>query len=290
LPSAGNARVASALSRRQPHPTIASQLENLMRRTHALLILLAAVWPSILLAEVQTKAIEYASQDVPLTGHLYWDDSIEGKRPGVLVIHEWWGLNDYVKSRARMLAELGYVAFAADMYGNGQVTDQPSQAQEWMQEVTADEEEWLARTELGLAQLKASELVDPAKTAAIGYCFGGGTVLKMAYADADVLGVASFHGSLPAAPEEAKGKIGPKILVLHGQADSFVAPEVVTNFQNKLEAAGANWEMDIYGGARHGFTNPNAADRGIENIQYDAQADARSWARMQAFFAELLAE
>jgi dienelactone hydrolase len=189
-----------------------------------------------------------------------------------------------------MLAELGYVAFAADMYGNDQVTDQPDQARDWMQEVTADVELWVQRAELGLAQLTASELVEPTKTAAIGYCFGGGTVMHMAYANADVRGVASFHGSLPAAPEEVKGKIGPEILVLHGQADSFVAPEVVTNFQNKLEEAGANWEMDIYGGARHGFTNPDAGDYGIENLQYDPQADARSWARMQAFFDELFAD
>jgi dienelactone hydrolase len=242
------------------------------------------------LAEVQTQAIEYMDEDVPLTGHLYWDDAIEGQRPGILVIHEWWGLNDYAKKRARMLAELGYVAFAADMYGNDQVTDQPDQARDWMQEVTADVELWVQRAELGLAQLTASELVEPTKTAAIGYCFGGGTVMHMAYANADVRGVASFHGSLPAAPEEVKGKIGPEILVLHGQADSFVAPEVVTNFQNKLEEAGANWEMDIYGGARHGFTNPDASDYGIENLQYDPQADARSWARMQAFFDELFAD
>ena len=261
-----------------------------MRNIAASLILLAAALPATLLAEVQTKAVAYMDEDVPLTGHLYWDDSIEGKRPGVLVIHEWWGLNDYAKQRAEMLAELGYVAFAADMYGNNQVTDKPDQARDWMQEITADVELWRARAGLGLDQLKASELVDPDKTAAIGYCFGGGTVMHMAYGNAPVLGVVSFHGSLPAAPEEVKGQIGPEILVLHGQADSFVAPEVVTNFQNKLEEAGANWEMDIYGGARHGFTNPNAGDFGIENLAYDAQADARSWARMQAFFGELFGE
>ncbi len=112
----------------------------------------------------------------------------------------------------------------------------------------------------------------------------------MAYGDADLDGVVSFHGSLPAAPEEVKGKIEPEILVLHGQADSFIAPEVVTNFQNKLEEAGANWEMDVYGGARHGFTNPDAASFGIPNLAYDAQADARSWARMRAFFDEIFAD
>lgn len=255
-----------------------------------LLTVSATALPVLASAEVQTKAVDYMDEDVPLTGHLYWDDSIEGERPGVLVIHEWWGLNDYAKKRARMLAELGYVAFAADMYGNDQVTDDPSQAQEWMQYITADVELWRQRAGLGLAQLKASEYVDADKTAAIGYCFGGGTVMQMAYGGADVHGVVSFHGSLPAAPEEVWGKIEPEILVLHGQADSFIAPEVVTNFQNKLEEAGANWEMDIYGGARHGFTNPDAGDYGIDNLQYDAQTDARSWARMQAFFDELFAD
>jgi len=241
-------------------------------------------------AEVQSKPISYEDEGVSLTGHLYWDDAIEGERPGILVIHEWWGLNDYAKKRARMLAELGYVAFAADMYGNNQVTDQPAQAKEWMQAVTVDPELWRQRADAGLRQLKATAEVDGDKLAAIGYCFGGGTVLQMAYGGTDLDGIVSFHGSFPAAPEEAFGKIKPEILILHGQADSFVAPEVVTNFQNKLEAAGANWEMDIYGGARHGFTNPNAGDYGLENLQHDAQADARSWQRMQGFFDEIFAE
>ncbi|MBK1706790.1 dienelactone hydrolase family protein [Halochromatium glycolicum] len=242
------------------------------------------------IAEVQSKAISYEDEGVPLTGYLYWDDAIDGARPGVLVIHEWWGLNDYAKQRAQMLAELGYVAFAADMYGNDQVTDDPSQAQQWMQEVTVDPELWRLRAGAGLDQLKASAYLDPERIAAIGYCFGGGTVLQMAYGGADLDGVVSFHGSLPAAPEESHGKIEPEILVLHGQADSFVAPEVVTHFQEKLEAAGANWEMDLYGGVRHGFTNPDAAKYGIENLRYDAQADARSWQRMQTFFDEVFSD
>lgn len=239
-------------------------------------------------AAVQSKAVAYQDEDTQLTGFLYWDDAIQGARPGVLVIHEWWGLNDYAKKRAHMLAELGYVAFAADMYGQGQVTDKPDQARTWMQEVTADVEGWRARAALGLKQLKASGLVDGDRLAAIGYCFGGATVLQMSYANLPLKGVVSFHGALPAAPAEAKDKIGPKILVLHGQADSFVAPEVVTNFRNKLEEAGADWEMNTYGGVRHGFTNPDAASFGIENLVYDKVADERSWSRMQSFFAEIL--
>lgn len=238
-------------------------------------------------AAVQSRAIEYQVDGTEFTGHLYWDDAQSGKRPGVLVVHEWWGLNDYAKKRAQMLAELGYVAFAVDMYGNGQVTDKPDQARAWMQEVTADVDGWRERALKGLDHLRGSGMVADGQLAAIGYCFGGATVLQMSYADAPVKGVVSFHGALPAAPEEAKGKIGPQILVLHGQADSFIAPEVVTNFRNKLDEAGATWEMNTYGGVRHGFTNPDAAAFGIPNLAYDELADKRSWSRMQAFFDEL---
>jgi len=252
-------------------------------------IVAAALFALALSAEaaVQSKAVEYKDGDTVLTGQLYWDDAVEGSRPGVLVIHEWWGLNDYAKKRAHMLAELGYVAFAADMYGDGQITDKPDQARTWMQEVTADVEGWRERARLGLEQLQASGMVDGDKVAAVGYCFGGATVLQMSYADLPLKGVVSFHGSLPAAPEESKGKIGPKILVLHGYADEWLGPDIVANFREKLDAAGANWEMNSYGGARHGFTNPDVGQYKIANLQYNAQADQRSWARMQVFFGEI---
>ncbi len=186
-----------------------------------------------------------------------------------------------------MLAELGYVAFAADMYGDGKVTTTPDQAREWMQEVTADVEGWRERALLGHEQLLASGLVDTSNTAAIGYCFGGATVLQMSYANAPVKGVVSFHGALPAAPAESKGKIKPQILVLHGHADSFVAPEVVSNFRNKLDESGATWEMNTYGHAKHGFTNPDAGKAGIKALEYNEIADKRSWKRMQIFFNEI---
>ena len=251
-----------------------------------LLFLLFFVVPAQ--AAVQTRAVEYEHDGEKMTGYLYWDDVLSGERPGVLVVHEWWGLNDYVKERARMLAELGYVAFAADMYGGGRVTDSPDQASEWMQAVTADVEGWRERAELGLAQLKGSDMVDPDRLAAVGYCFGGGTVLQMAYGGTTAKGVVSFHGSLPAAPEESKGKVGPRILALHAYADGFVKPDVVANFQEKLQAAGADWEFVSYGGdVRHGFTNSGAGGYGIDNLKYDARADADSWQRMQAFFTDL---
>jgi len=252
-------------------------------------------WLSLLLlsfavstqAAIQEKKVSYQYDDAKMTGYLYWDDAVKGKRPGVLVIHEWWGLNDYAKKRARMLAELGYVAFAADMYGDDKVTTTPDQAREWMQAVTADVEGWRERALLGHEQLLASGMVDADSTAAIGYCFGGATVLQMSYSNAPVKGVVSFHGALPAAPAEMKGKIKPQILVLHGHADSFVAPEVVTNFRNKLDEAEAVWEMNTYGGAKHGFTNPDAGKAGIKALEYNEMADKRSWKRMQVFFNEL---
>ncbi|KHF26590.1 dienelactone hydrolase [Solemya velum gill symbiont] len=240
-------------------------------------------------AEVQTKTVEYEHDGEKLTGHLYWDDAKKGNGPGVMVIHAWWGLNDYAKTRARMLAEAGYVAFAADMYGTGKVTDKPAQAKEWMLEVTADVDGWQERAALGLEQLKKSGLVDPQRMAAIGYCFGGGTILQMAYSGTEAKAVVGYHASLPAAPESVKGKIGTKVMMFHGHGDKFVAPEVVSNFQNKLEEADADWEMVIFGGdVRHSFTNPDAAKYGIENLKYDADADAASWQRTLELFKQTL--
>lgn len=253
-------------------------------------VFVLAVLASPAIAAIQSKAVDYEHEGAKLTGYLYWDDAVDGPRPGVMVVHEWWGLNDYARKRARMLAELGYVAFAADMYGDGKVTDKPEQAKTWMMEVTADVEGWVERAELGLAQLRNSPMVDPKRIAAIGYCFGGGTMLQMAYAGTDALGVVSYHGSMPAAPEESKGKIGTQILVFHGAADSFVAPEVVQNFQVKLQESDADWELVVFGGdVRHGFTNPDAGKFGIDGLKYDAQSDKDSWTRTQAFFSDLFA-
>lgn len=251
-------------------------------------LLLAAV-AATAQAEVQEQAVTYDHDGTTLNGFLYFDDAIEGKRPGVLVFDEWWGLTDYGKRRARMLAEEGYVAFVGDMYGEGKTAETAEQARELMQGVTADVDGWRERAGLALEQLKSSELTDSGRIAAIGYCFGGGTILQLAYGGADLKGIVGVHSGLPAAPEESKGQIAPRIMILLGQQDSFVTPEVIGNFRDKLDAAGADWELVVYGGVRHGFTNPGADKHGIENIKYDAVADARSWARTQAFLEEVLA-
>jgi dienelactone hydrolase len=160
-----------------------------------------------------------------------------------------------------------------------------------MMEVTADVEGWQERAALGLEQLINSGMVDPERTAAIGYCFGGGTILQMAYSGTKAKAVVGYHASLPAAPDEAKGKIDARVVIFHGAADSFVAPEVISNFQNKMQASGAQWEFVTYGGdVRHGFTVPHAAERGIDNIKYDAYADQASWQRTLDLFSTMFAK
>jgi dienelactone hydrolase len=260
-------------------------MQALVRSLFPLLVLLG-VSPAF--AAVQDKIVDYQDGDTKLRGYLYWDDRYEAKRPGVLVVHEWWGLNAYARMRARMLAEAGYVAFAPDMYGADKVTEHADEAKGWMQQITANVDTWRKRAEAGLEQLKAQKQVDPSRLAAIGYCFGGSTVMQMAYAGMDLLGVASFHGSLPPATAEQQKNIKASVLVAHGDQDDFVPPERLDAFREALNAAGADWEINIYSGARHGFTVPDAERKGIDNLKYDPKADRRSWQRLLAFLDELL--
>ena len=241
-------------------------------------------------AELHSEKVRYQDGDVPLQGYLVWDDAIQGPRPGVMVVHEWWGLNDYARERADQLAREGYVAFAADMYGNQQVTRHPSEAQDWMKVVTADVDSWRKRAELGLAQLRAHPQSNPEQLAAIGYCFGGATVMQMAYAGADLAAVVSFHGSLPAVSEQDGGNIKARILAFHGDADEFTPKKNVDAFEAGLDQAGADWQLLVFGGVRHSFTNSDAASYGIPNLEYNAEADAASWEYMQGFFKRLFAQ
>ena len=240
------------------------------------------VWLSTLLAvpavaEVQTRTIPYQHGGVELQGFLAWDDGFEGKRPGVLVVHEWWGLNDYARSRARQLAEQGYVAFAPDMYGSGKVTRHPDQAGAWAKEIQENVQRWVERAGSGLSVLKQQAEVDPQRLAAIGYCFGGATVMHMAYAGLDVDLVGSFHGSLPVATDQQLPGITARILVAHGNADPFVPAERVAAFRHALAKSDAEWTMMEFGGVKHSFTNPGAGDYGIDALVYDPQADQQSW-------------
>jgi len=252
----------------------------------AVVFAFALAGASSALAEIRTKAIEYRDGETVLTGWLAWDDAATEKRPGVLVIHEWWGLNDYAKGRAEQLAAEGYVAFAVDMYGDNKVTIHPDEASAWMQQITSSLDQWTRRAQLGLEVLKSQERVDPGKTAAIGYCFGGATVMQMSYAGADLTAVVSYHGSLPPAPDSVTS-VAPRVLVAHGRDDQFVPAERIAAFQQGLDRVGADWEMTVYSGARHSFTNPGAGEYGIDNLAYDETADTRSWAAMLRLFGEV---
>ena len=227
-------------------------------------------------AALKTETITYQHNGTTCKGYLAYDDSIAEKRPGILVVHEWWGLNDYAKKRCDRLAEMGYVAFAADMYGNGKVTEHPDDAKKMMAEVRKNVDAWQGRAKAALEVLKKNEHVNPNKVAAIGYCFGGATVLQLAYSGADVLAVVSFHGALPAAtPEQAKA-IEAKILICHGAEDTFIAEDDIKTFRSVLNQAGADYQMIYYGGATHSFTVPNVEKR-IPGLKYNAAADHRSW-------------
>jgi len=241
-------------------------------------------------AGVRTQDVRYQIEDEEFTGYLAYDDALDGKRPGVLVVHEWWGLSDHEKRRARMLAELGYVAFAVDMYGSGKHTDDPDQAKTWYDMVTTDIEWWRERAMKGIEILRGHADVDATDIAAIGYCFGGGTVLQLAYGGADVDGVVSFHGVLPAADDQALVKIRTKLLVLHASRDPFVPADMVARFQQKLDMGDVDWQLVTYGGVRHSFTVPDADKRGMEALRYDADADRRSWHAMRQFFEEIFAD
>jgi dienelactone hydrolase len=239
-------------------------------------------------AAVVTKVVEYEFDGVKLKGFLAHDDAVKEKRPGVLVVHEWWGLDDYAKGRCKQLAELGYVAFAADMYGEGKSVNHPDDARKMATMVRENVKVWRGRAEAALKQLKAQPNVDGEKVAAIGYCFGGSTCLQLAYAGADLKAVATFHAALPK-PSEAEAKaIKPKLLICHGEADFFIPAEAVKDFKAALDKAGAKYEFVGYKGVFHSFTVPGADKHNIKGMKYDKAADEDSWKRMRALFKETL--
>ncbi len=248
---------------------------------------------SPLFAEVMTKDVTYEGGGVSMKGLIAWDDSTDAKRPGVLVVHEWWGHNDYARGRAKMLAELGYVAIAVDMFGDGKTADHPKDAGAFAGEAMKNLDAAKARFEAAMELLKAHPATDPEKTAAIGYCFGGGVVLNMARLGVDLDGVVSFHGSLGAASEAQVGKVKAKVLVCNGAADTFVSEEAISAFKAEMEAAEVDYAFENYEGALHGFTNPGATAKGEKfgiPLGYQQEADEASWASMQKFFDEIFSE
>lgn len=238
-------------------------------------------------AAVKTKTIEYRQGGTVLEGYLAWDDMNHLRRPAVLLVHEWTGLGTYVKRRAEMLAKLGYVAFAADIYGKGVRPATPAEASKTAALYKNDRALMRARARAGLEILKGQKMIDPKRIATIGYCFGGTTVLELARDGADVKGTVSFHGGLATpAPQDARNIKG-KVLALHGADDPFVKADEVAAFQDEMRKAGVDWQINIYGGAVHGFTNPDNGTDNSRGAAYNKEADMRSWEAMRVFFAEV---
>ena len=238
--------------------------------------------------EVGTQELSYDAGDAHLKGFLAFPASAIDKRPGILVAHEWWGLNDHARNVARKLAELGYVALALDMYGDGKHTDHPADAKAWMMEIMQNPEAGKARFEAAKTALAADSHVDPTRLAAVGYCMGGALVLQAARRGDDLKAVGSFHGNYATQTPLQKGAFSGKIFVAHGGADSFTTPEQLAALKKELDDAGANYDLVVYDGAKHGFTNPEATAMGQKNgidVAYDAKADEASWRKLQDVLA-----
>lgn len=234
--------------------------------------------------------ISYRIDSLTMDGYVVYDENIEGKRPAVLVVHEWWGLNDYAKSRARQLAELGYIAMAIDMYGNGRRADNPTDAEKLAMPFYMNPAMAKTHFDAALAKFRSYAQVDTANMAGIGYCFGGGLLLNLTRMGEPLKGIASFHGTMPFIPADNK-LLNVKTLVCNGELDTaFVPPASIAAFKKQMDSVGATYIFKNYAGATHAFSNPAATELGKKfniPIAYDAAADSTSWNDMKAFFKEL---
>ena len=250
-------------------------------------LMLAAACAIPAQAKLVTKTVEYKQGDTTLEGYLAYDDTLPGKRPGVLIVHQWMGLTDYEQNRAVMLANLGYVAFCADIYGKGVRPQSTKEAGTEATKYKTDRALLRLRVKAGLDELKKCELVDTQRVAAIGYCFGGTTVIELARSGAELNGIVSFHGGLDS-PTPADGKnIKCKMLVCHGANDPFETPADLAAFEKEMRDANVDWRLIKYGGAVHSFTQPMAGHDNSKGADYNERADKRSWQDMKQFFGEI---
>lgn len=269
-------------------------MKNMIKMTKWILLLGILIFPPIvaegtMAASIKEENITYIAGGVTMNGYVAYDENIKGKRPAVLVVHEWWGLNDYARSRARQLAELGYIAMAVDMYGNGKTGANPQEAQALAMPFYQDPALAKTRLDAALNKIKEYPQTDAASIAAIGYCFGGSVVLNAAKMGADLKGVVSFHGGLAGVPAD-KSQLKAKILVCNGGNDNFVPEKDILNFRHQLDSIGADYTFKSYPNATHAFTNPASTETGKKfnmPIEYNAEADRNSWNDMKSFFADL---
>ncbi|KLU06932.1 dienelactone hydrolase [Rhodopirellula islandica] len=252
---------------------------------------------SVVNAEVQTQTIVYNDGDVVLEGFLAFDTKVrpagtqsDAGKPGVLVVHQWMGLTDYERRRCRQLAELGYIAFALDIYGRGDRPKDTTEAAEFAGKYKSDRELYRRRLNLGLDQLRKADNVATDQLAAIGYCFGGTGAIELARSGADVQGIVSFHGGLDSPTPEDGGNIQAKILVCHGADDPFVPEAEIEAMIAEFNEHDVDWQMNVYAHAVHSFTQPMAGNDNSKGAAYNEKADLRSWDAMRVFFHELFAK
>src|SRR3989344_8951325 len=241
-------------------------------------------------AAIKGEEVAYKVGDTVHKGYLAHDDAITGKRPGVLVVHEWWGHNEHARNSARKLAQAGYMALALDMYGDGKQADHPDSAGKFSGEVRKNLPLMKSRFEAGMNLLRRQPQVDGKRLAAIGYCFGGSVVLEMARAGEDLRGGASFHGGLGTEHPAQPGGTKARGLVMNGAEDPFVPPEQIAAFKKEMEGAKANYKFVSYPGAKHSFTNPDADIHGAKfnlPLNYNAIADKESWLELQSFLKQI---
>jgi len=238
---------------------------------------------------IKEETVSYTGDGVTMSGFVVYNEANKEKRPAILVVPEWWGLNDYTKGRARQLAELGYVAMAVDIYGDGKAAETPDSAMKFAAPFYKNPASAKARIDAAIAKIRTYAVVDSASIGAIGYCFGGGLLLNTARLGDDLKGLVSFHGSLVGTPAR-KDLLKTKLLVCHGNDDKFVQPKEVAAFKKQMDSIGADYKFIGYDSATHAFTNPNSTAAGLKfklPIAYNAKADSSSWAEMKTFFAAL---
>jgi dienelactone hydrolase len=250
------------------------------------LVMLGLFWGSAFTAMV-TKTVEYKDGGQVLKGFLVYDSALKGMRPGVLLVHEWWGVNPYVKKRAEEIAKLGYIAFAADIYGDGQTAKDMAEAGKMSGMFNNDRALMLGRVQAGLNELLKEKMVDKSRVAAMGYCFGGGVVLELARSGADIKGAVTFHGNLATPTNENYNNLKAQVLVLHGANDPYVNAQTVNDFEDQMRKTAADWQVVLYSGAVHGFTNPDNGNDPSKGLAYNETADKRSWKAMKEFYEEI---
>jgi len=262
-----------------------------MRRTAFGLAIAALALLAPATAALAGEEVTYSADGTTLKGYIARPAQATGKLPGVLVVHEWWGNNDYARKRADMLAQLGYVALALDIFGDGKVVDNPKEAGALSGAATKNMDVSEKRFRAAKELLARQPNVDAARIAVVGYCFGGRIALEMARRGLDLRGAVSFHGFLQTETPAKAGSVKAKLLVLHGAADPFIKPEQIEGFKKEMQAAGVDYRFIDYPGAVHAFTNPAATENGKKfnlPLAYDAEADKKSWDEMQGFLRTVL--